>query len=521
MKNSITYPHLDQLIINRGIEKEALRINIDGSPATTRHPTGLGSALKNPFITTDFAECLPEIITGIHQDTDALLTELSHINAYLVQHLPDNERLWPASMPPYISDPDSIMIADYGTSHMGYLKRLYRIGLSHRYNKVMQIIAGIHYNVSFTPAVFDALEHRDNLVFQSQHERQSHYYMHTLRQFLHYQWLLVLLYGASPVAMSSSLHSADHNLNQFNTRTHYAPLSTSLRLSPLGYQNSAQEQLRIRYDSVSNYATDLYRLTTTECQQYSQIRAIPEHHPLQINRHTLQIENELYSSIRPKPKARPNERPSLSLLKNGIEYLEIRLFDLNPLCPLGITKDQIHVTDTLITHCLMKADNHAPLSTSDNLKTVISHGLDSSSTIDYDNQILPIHIAAQNLLAELKHTAHWMDNHTEAPVYEQAIENAISTLASPSGSINNTLIDELDHYETNMLERASQFYHYFKTLEIPKEHTRKMQTIAKESIQQQVDQESFDSKTSFESFFEKYEQHSSFDHYLLNTETSS
>ena len=114
-----------------------------------------------------------------------------------------------------------------------------------------------------------------------------------------------------------------------------------------------------------------------------------------------------------------------------------------------------------------------------------------------------------------------MDNHTEAPVYEQAIENAISTLASPSGSINNTLIDELDHYETNMLERASQFYHYFKTLEIPKEHTRKMQTIAKESIQQQVDQESFDSKTSFESFFEKYEQHSSFDHYLLNTETSS
>ncbi len=44
--------------IQRGLERETLRVNADGTLATTGHPEALGSALTHKWITTDFAEAL-------------------------------------------------------------------------------------------------------------------------------------------------------------------------------------------------------------------------------------------------------------------------------------------------------------------------------------------------------------------------------------------------------------------------------------------------------------------------------
>ena len=43
-------------LLTRGIEKESLRISLDGRLAKTPHPQALGSALTHKNITTDFSE---------------------------------------------------------------------------------------------------------------------------------------------------------------------------------------------------------------------------------------------------------------------------------------------------------------------------------------------------------------------------------------------------------------------------------------------------------------------------------
>ena len=48
----------NDLVINRGIEKEFFRVNHKGDISEREHPQSLGSALTNKFITTDFAEDL-------------------------------------------------------------------------------------------------------------------------------------------------------------------------------------------------------------------------------------------------------------------------------------------------------------------------------------------------------------------------------------------------------------------------------------------------------------------------------
>src|SRR5207302_2513127 len=133
--------------LKRGIEKESLRVRPDGALALTPHPRALGSALKHPHITTDFSEALIELITGVHTEVAACLEEMKHIHQFVIRHIGD-EMLWGASMPCSLPDENAIPIARYGASNIGRAKTVYRIGLSHRYGRRMQMIAGLHYNFS-------------------------------------------------------------------------------------------------------------------------------------------------------------------------------------------------------------------------------------------------------------------------------------------------------------------------------------------------------------------------------------
>lgn len=66
----------------RGVEKEALRVDPNGFLATTRHPDGLGSALTNSFITTDFSEALLEFVTPAFATTWEALQCLCDIHQF-------------------------------------------------------------------------------------------------------------------------------------------------------------------------------------------------------------------------------------------------------------------------------------------------------------------------------------------------------------------------------------------------------------------------------------------------------
>ena len=54
--------------IQRGYEKECLRVDADGKLAQTPHPRALGSKLTHPSITTDYSEALLEYITPPSND---------------------------------------------------------------------------------------------------------------------------------------------------------------------------------------------------------------------------------------------------------------------------------------------------------------------------------------------------------------------------------------------------------------------------------------------------------------------
>ncbi len=339
-------------LLGRGIERETLRYDLDGNLAVTPHPQGLGSALTNQWITTDFSESLLEFITPVSNQVDELIAQLKDIHHFALANM-NEEKLWPLSMPCFVGSQDDINLAQYGSSNVGRMKTLYRQGLKLRYGSLMQIISGVHFNFSFPERFWDALYGE-----QSQPDRQdtkSDHYFAMIRNYYRYGWIIPYLFGASPALCPSFIQGRETGL-EFEKigSTLYLPYATALRLSDLGYTNSAQSELKIGFNSLSDYLVGLHDAMHRSSARFAELGVKADGKHRQLNANVLQIENELYAPIRPKRVAKSGEKPSEALCRGGVEYIEVRSLDVNPFSSVGVTEQQVRFLDLFVTWCALK-----------------------------------------------------------------------------------------------------------------------------------------------------------------------
>ena len=365
----------------RGIEKEGLRVDSQGWLSTRAHPQALGSALTHPHITTDYSEALLELITGTHNSAHAVTAELDWVHRLAVNGLND-ELFWNHSMPALLPAEPDIPIAWYGDSNTGMLKHVYRRGLAVRYGKLMQCIAGLHYNFSLPDALWaheglfplsDTNTHRES-------DKQSEGYVALIRNFVRHSWLLMYLFGASPAVSNNFLRqSSDHGLQLLGPTTSYLPWATSLRMSDLGYQNKAQSTLKLCYNDLPTFLDRLYSAVTTPWPAYEAIGTQRDGQWVQLNCNLLQIENEFYSTIRPKRTTGRGERPITALAERGVQYIEVRCLDIDPFEPTGISAQTVRFMDAFLLFCALEhspqfGDDGYCVESANNFNAVVTQG---------------------------------------------------------------------------------------------------------------------------------------------------
>ncbi len=358
-------PRLKQLLANnnqnllrdgfKGIEKESLRISADGFISQTPHPKNLGSALTHPCITTDYSEALIELITPPFADVKETLAYLKNIHQFVYDHL-GNEILLSASMPCGINGDMSIPIAEYGSSNIGRMKHVYRHGLWHRYGRTMQAIAGIHFNYSVPEALWPVLYQQKPGESASLEQFINASYFGLIRNFQRHGWLILYLFGASPAICKNFFKSRPQLMDQFEQLdggTLYHPYATSLRMSDIGYKSKNQANLQIDYNSLDGYVQTLSNAIATPYPDYEKIGTLVDGEYRQLNANILQIENEFYSTIRPKQIAQSGEKPTLALKRGGVRYVEMRSLDLDLFNPIGISEDQARFIEAFLLTCLL------------------------------------------------------------------------------------------------------------------------------------------------------------------------
>ncbi len=439
--------------IKHGIERETLRVNPEGSIAQNKHPEALGSALTHEYITTDFSESLLEFITPPETNYYTTLEQLMDIHKFTCESIND-QVLWPMSMPCFINEQTDIPIARYGTSNIAKMKEVYRTGLHNRYGSMMQVISGVHFNFSI-PDSFWKLWcdlHEQPLNKQT---RSSQYFA-LIRNFQRLAWVIPYLYGASPALCSSfiSHRKVPHEFETVGKGTLYMPYATSLRMSDLGYTSSAQSSLNICYNDLDTYVSTLRHAIGLPSKQYSHISNSDEAGWEQLNSNVLQIENELYSPIRPKQIAKSLEMPSNALQDRGVSYIEVRSLDVNPFSPIGIDAQQFHFLDVFLLYCLLSpSDSFTEESfaqTRQNINDAVLQGRNPQLTLKNDGKDILLSQWGSELCSGLLDVAKLLDKANQTDKYSKSVEESQARFnnpdLTPSGKWLNTLLEnEIDN----------------------------------------------------------------------------
>ncbi len=507
----LSEPAINPLLkgIQRGIEKESLRISPSGKLAQTAHPEGLGSPLTHPAITTDFSEALLELITPVTTDIQGNLDLLNDVHRFVYSQLKD-EQLWSASMPCVMEGDDNIPVARYGSSNVAQMKTAYRFGLGNRYGRLMQTIAGIHYNFSLPDNLWDALQAQD----MDRRPRQDYVtdaYFKLIRNFRRTSWLLVYLYGASPAVCKSFLKGREHQLQAFDAGSLHLPYATALRMGDLGYQSNAQQTLNICYNSLDNYTETLRKAITESHPDYESIGVKVDDQYQQLSTALLQIENEFYSPIRPKRVTRSGETPLGALRNQGVEYIEVRCIDVNPYLPLGIDADQIRFIDCFLLYCLFE---RSPLCDDDdrqrinsNFDNVVNRGRDPGLLLETSKGSTGLANWGYQLMDGIEKIAAQLDRAHGGTDYSRVCQQQKAKLADPQLTPSAKILADMSAqgkpFFLLAMDLTRQHEQYFRGKPLPTAQQKKFIEQAKHSFEKQHAIEKADS-ISFDRYLEQY-----------------
>lgn len=495
----------------RGLERECLRVTGEGLLAQTPHPKALGSALTNEQITTDYSESLLEFITPALTDPAKALENLDDIHRFVYSNL-SNEYLWSQSMPCMLPAEEDIPIAEYGISNIGRLKHVYRKGLALRYGRTMQCIAGIHYNFSLSEALWPLLR-KDEGCSDNNGDYQSSAYMALIRNFHRYSWLLMYLFGSSPVLDKGFLRGRPHQLEELDAETLYLPYATSLRMSDLGYQSRAQSNLTPSYNSLTSYTEAIREAMSTSYPSYIEAGTQKDGEWVQLNTNILQIENEYYANIRPKRATCAGERPIQALTSRGVQYVEVRCLDINPFLPMGIDLTEARFLDAFLLFCALEESpqlsDYECGQCASNFLTVVKEGRRPGLELCRNGQPITLKAWATELiehinqLAALLDRAHGGIEHTEALAAQQAKIN--DTSLTPSAQVLACMAEHDETFIQFALRQSGLHAKTFRERPLGIEKRQAFEALAQDSLARQLLLERQDSG-GFDHFIGAYQE---------------
>ncbi|MDR5737078.1 glutamate--cysteine ligase [Caballeronia sp. LZ016] len=505
-------PHADALRQGlRGIEKESLRVTPNGELAMAPHPRSLGSALTHPLITTDYSEALVELITPAEADAAHAIERLDAIHRFAYAHLGD-ELLWNNSMPNALPPDDQIPIGQYGTSNIGRLKHVYRQGLSLRYGRTMQCIAGIHYNYSLDDQVWRAWQALEPAITLTEQDFRSQRYFALIRNFRRTSWLLMYLFGASPALDKRFVEGKPHSLEQFDADTFYLPHATSLRMSDLGYTNNpAQADLLPSYDNLDAYLDVLAKAVSQPYAPYEAIGTQRDGEWVQINTNVLQIENEFYSTIRPKRIARSGERPLHALAERGVQYIEVRCLDIDPFAPAGISLETARFLDAYLLYCALEDSpllpREASVEANDNFSAITKEGRKPGLMLRRDGAPVSMQQWANELFDAIRPAAATLDKLIGTDDHVRALEALRPRIAdaalTPSARVLQTMRDKRQSFDAFALDVSLRHAGHYRGNPLPADEEREMAALAAKSLEEQATIERSETEP-FDSFIAAY-----------------
>ena len=415
-------------------------------------------------------------------------------------------------MPCVVPGETSIPLARYGSSNRGQMKTVYRRGLGHRYGRAMQVIAGAHYNFSFSDNFWRRYQQLENSP-QSFREFKDESYFAMIRNILRYGWIVPYLFGASPAICKSFLKHQKTNLQEFNEHTYYSPYACSLRMGDIGYQNNKENEsgVKANYKSLDDYISSLRYAIETPCQRYRDIGVLVDGEYQQLNDHILQIENEYYSTVRPKQVVQGNEKPIIALRERGVQYVELRSLDISVYDPVGMNKTQLLFLETFMLFCLLKESPNIEFGESqaiDSNELLVAHeGRKPGLMLNRHGHMVTLYDWATEILREMHEAAILLDANNAESDYQRAVGQQLLLVNYPQMTPSAKMLEDMREHGEGFYSFAKhmslQHHQHFTEQPLSDAERQEFEQLARESLLEQQQIEASD-RISFTEFLEEY-----------------
>ena len=425
---------------NFGLEKENVRVTERGNLALTPHPKAFGDRENNPYIKTDFSESQLEMVTPICNTLEEVYSFICNLNKVVsLEIMKNGEFLWPQSNPPILPREEEIPIAKLSNRE----DELYRENLSYKYGKKKQVISGIHYNFSFKEE-FIKLLYKELKVEKDFREFKDDIYLRMARNFQKYHWLLIYLTGASPVFHESYIDEIKEEGEKLGEDSYYIKDDTSLRNSSYGYKN--KKDYYVSYNSIEEYASDIKNLVKDK-----EIQSIKEY----------------YNPIRLKSLG--SEDMLESLLHKGIDYLEVRLLDLDPLSIQGVSKETLYLVHLFMIYTLLKENKEITYKDQEeffkNHDMVALKGRNEEAVIHENGVPVLLKDKGREILSEMDEIVEILFSNNEE--FKNVIKRALEKINNPHDTISEKLIKDIkeEGYINFHMRLAKEYLNNFKNKE--------------------------------------------------------
>jgi glutamate--cysteine ligase len=299
--------------------------------------------------------------------------------------------------------------------------------------------------------------------------------------------------------------------DEFDQHTLYHPYATSLRMSDIGYKSKNQASLEIDYNSLSGYVESLSHAIETPYPEYEKIGVKVDGQYKQLNANILQIENEFYSTVRPKQIAESCEKPTLALKRRGVKYIEIRSLDLDIFDPIGIDESKSRFIEAFLLNCLLHpspeyTDQEQKIN-NDNQLAVAHSGRKPGLELNNDGQQITLKTWANDILHSMHAVCEILDKDSADKPYSKALKQQTEVVKNPeltpSAKTLQGMRSNKQPFGCFGLKTSERHKQHFKQHRLDSRTTQEFDQMATVSHDKQLQIEA-DDRLSFDAFLERY-----------------
>jgi len=377
----------------------------------------------------------------------------------------------------------------------------------------------VHFNYSIAPEFWPAFQQIEEQTSVEEQTFINIKYMGMTRNIQRYGWMIPYLFGTSPAICRSFIEDGQlpEGMKSFNDHTYYEEWGTSLRMGDIGYTNSNEDStdpesgVKANYNTLEEYIASLRYAISTPKQDYIDIGLKNGTEYLQLNTNILQIENEYYSSVRPKRVLNGFEKPTCALERRGIQYVELRSVDINAFHPAGLTHKQLYFLEIFMLFCLLQESPDIEAEEAkaiDANHTLVAHkGRKPNLELDRNGEVITLNDWATELLEQMQGVADILNSSHNENFYSEAIKAQMSLVQDPSLTPSAKVLDDIINkdgsYYRFAKRKSEEHREYFMQRELKDHINQKIEFVAQQSLEQQEALEA-SQDMSFDTFLERY-----------------